>query len=162
MATAMRALVTAALVALLACGLVATSGAQSARAGTGIPATVRAKLLALAERDAKVEGDAHPFDIEAVATTRGKALSLQHGDTEPACEESSACMNTPFYVVAMRGRFVCNSCSPPLHARTPKGTVITLEVEVPNMWAGGFGMSDSYPKLQKIGTVVHLRPRRQP
>jgi hypothetical protein len=58
----------------------------------------------------------------------------------------------------MRGRFVCNTCSPPRGAKAPRGTVITLEIESATMFGFGFGMGDRYPDLKRLGTAVRLSP----
>jgi hypothetical protein len=110
---------------------------------------VRAKLLAEALTTAKRNGDEHPTDIEAVRTTHARAQRLLNEDVSPPSPD------TPVYLLAMRGRFVCDSCSVPRGAKAPSGTVIVLELPVSG---GGFGFSigHRYPELERAGVPMRL------
>jgi hypothetical protein len=131
-----------------------TGASQTADASHGgIPSSVRAILRAGALRIAAIDGDRHPYDIEAVRTTIAKANRA----TDCHCKTFVPQPNTSIYLVAMRGHFSCNSCSSPPGAKIGPGTVITLEspVEKPAQF-GGFGLGRRYPKLEIAGTPVRL------
>lgn len=149
------------------CLLPLAVGMLSVSAGTAapymprrVPPAARATLLRDAKRVAKAESEPHPSDIRATLTTRGATLRLQRGATAPACEQSRQCMDTQIYVVAMRGRFICNTCSPPRGRHAPTGRVLTLEIEESTMFVFGFDLSNKYPQLQSLGAVVRLGSKR--
>jgi hypothetical protein len=143
-------------------GLVIGDAALAAPAS--IPSRARAALLEEARAVAADEGDSHPYEIRAVRTTRLKALRRLDPDaTEPSCEASPSCANAPLYVLAMRGRFSCNTCSPPRGVRIGSGSVITLEIEAtePLPRHSGFSFGNRYPDLRALGAPVRLgTPRR--
>jgi hypothetical protein len=120
-----------------------------------IPPTVRTALLEYAMNNAALHGDTHPYDIQAVRTTHKKAGSLKGGTG------SNPPADTPVYVVAMRGHFICH-CAPPRsdHHPVPPGSVITFEIiaNTPELeTAIRWSIGDRYPRLQAVGTPVHLQ-----
>ena len=136
-------------------------------APTSIPSSVRADLLKEAKTVAAQEGDHHPYDIQAVRTTRLKALRQQRDITFSSCELTPSCANAPVYVLAMRGRFSCATCKlpPPSHGKHRgrshpglRGSVITLEFEAkqPLPHSGGYGFGNRYPNLKALGVPVRL------
>jgi hypothetical protein len=141
--------------------LAASSLAPSASAGAAapnapdIPLAVRTALLEYAMRDAAIHGDAHPDDIEAVRTTHKKAGSLKGGTG------SNPPGDTPVYVVAMRGHFICHCAAPRSdHHPVPPGSVITFEIpaaSTPELEVIRWGLGNRYPRLQTVGTPVHLQ-----
>lgn len=135
-------------------GLLLLSGAsQIADASTQapIPQKVRATLLKDAKREAADNGDTHPYDIEAVNTTLKAADRVTCG-----CKSSASSISTPVYLVAMRGRFSCNTCSPPRGARIPPSEVITLVFIVKTMSRAAFSLGNSYPHLSLVGFPIQL------
>ena len=152
--------------AAVAIGLLAVVGAQAAGAEQAtIGPSVRAALLSDAIGTARLNGDAHPYDVEAVATTQARAVRLEPGSTEPTCEASPACADGPVYVVAMRGHFTCGTCSHPPGARIGPGSVIRLVYDASSMFQTTFALSDDYPRLSAAGVPVllargHAGPRR--
>ncbi|HEX4484198.1 MAG TPA: hypothetical protein VH081_10465 [Solirubrobacteraceae bacterium] len=152
---------------VVAIGLLAVAGAQTAGAEQAtIGPSVRAALLSDAISTARIDGDAHPYDIQAVATTQARAIRLEPGTTAPTCEASPACADGLVYVVAMRGRFTCGTCSHPPGATVGPGTVIRLVYDASSMFQTTFALSDEYPRLSAAGTPVllargHARPRRR-
>ena len=139
--------------------------APAAAAAAGIPAPVRTELLVQARRSALAAGDAHPYDIRVVLTTRIKAIRLEPGTTAPTCEATAACANGPWYVVAMRGHFHYHGPHPRAE-RTQPLSVLLLEAEARQplpSWSV-FGYVDRYPKLRAAGTPVRLDspPRTTP
>ena len=147
-------------------GLIGIRGAIAAVAGLGmwapgsataiqsqIPASVRASLRAVAQRAARENGDSHPRDIQVVETTANEAARI---DREPPYSSSGP--GALVYLVALRGHFVCESCSPPKGIRLPHGSVITLTLAVNNTEGFGtaFGIKTRYPNLRAAGTPVKL------
>jgi hypothetical protein len=124
-----------------------------------IAPNVRATLLTDAITTAQRNGDPHPYDIEAASTTQLRAIRLG-GATAPMCESSPACADSPVYVLAMRGRFTCGTCSIPPGASAPRGAVITLVYNASTMFSSTFSLTATYPHLAATGTPVRLdRPR---
>jgi hypothetical protein len=141
--------------------LVVGNGALAAPAG--IPSNTTAALLEEARAVAAAEGDRHPYDIWAVRATRLTALRhLDPGATEPSCEATPSCMDVPLYVLAMRGRFSCNTCSSPPGERVPPGTEITLEFEAtePLPRYSAFSFGKRYPDLKALGIPTRVGPAR--
>jgi len=136
-------------------------GEAALAAPASIPAGARAALLKEARTVAAREGDSHPYDIQAVRTTRVQALRLERDVTVPDCEATPSCANGPVYVLAMRGRFSCNTCHPPPRDRIGPGSVITLEIEAKEplpRW-DRFGFGNRYPNLKALGHPVRLGAR---
>jgi hypothetical protein len=144
----------------LAAMLFAGSAWADAPGPAQISPSVRTALLEQALKTARMNGERHPYDIEAVQTTRGRAIHLEPGTSAPNCEQSSACVDGVVYVVAMRGHFNCGGCPGPVGARAPQGTVITLEIEAPSMLDSSFALNSHYPNLGTLGAVVTLRGAR--
>jgi hypothetical protein len=147
---------TAIAIGLVIGGLSVAGLAQTAGASTpaGIPPRARATLLKDAREVARQEGDPHPHDIEAVRTTAGTAMQLECGG---GCEGPES--KEPVYMIAMRGHFLCNTCSHPRGGSISPGTVITLSYIAETMTRTGFGLSDNYPNLRAAGTPVRLDPK---
>jgi hypothetical protein len=120
-----------------------------------IAASVRASLLALAQGDARLNNDSSPYDIQVVETTAKEASRID-GEGDGVIYHGAG---PPVYLIAMRGRFICNTCSPPAGARLPRGSVITLELPVRagEDLGSGFSLGDRYPNLAVAGAPVPLR-----
>ncbi len=133
------------------------AGSASGSAGnsrqSGIPASARAALLRAATAIAARHGDSHPHGIQAVRTTHRKAERILCGD----CESRLAAPDATVYVVAMRGRFNCNTCSPPRGRSRGPDTVITLQfVDPGDLRAFELEYGRRYPHLKALGTPVRL------
>lgn len=122
-----------------------------------ISAETRAALLKYATRVATIEGDPHPYDIQAVSTTSASASKIVCGGcaTSPGQE--------PVYILAMRGHFRCNTCRTRPNGRRYLGyrTVIALVLTAEPLQQTTFSISDRYPNLNYLGTPVRLDKRRQ-
>jgi hypothetical protein len=112
----------------------------------------RAELLAKATREAISEGEPNPSEIEAVKVDR-------HGWLRLSCGEH--CSNTvpprrALYVIAMRGAFACNVCSPA--RRSAHGfKVLVLAFSAPSLEKPiGRMLTDAYPRLIGDGAPVRL------
>jgi len=148
---------TGALLALAALVAVVASGSASASSSMtrsrGIPRTARAALLAAALASATRYGDSHPYGIEAVRTSHRKAERILCGE----CESKAVPPSAPVYVIAMRGHFHCNICSPPPGRTIGPAAVIMLQFAVSNMQSLESSYGGPYPDLKAAGTPVLLR-----
>jgi hypothetical protein len=149
---------------VLAIGVTASVVGNAALAApASIPSNTRAALLEQARTVAAAEGDRDPYDIWAVKATRLTALRhLDPGATEPSCEATPSCMDVPLYVLAMRGRFSCNTCSSPPGRSIGPGSVITLEFEAtePLPRYSAFSFGKRYPDLKALGVPTRVGPAR--
>jgi hypothetical protein len=144
----------------VACGALGSSAPARAseRHGEhrrGIPASVRAALLARAQGLARRDGERDPYDIQVVKTTAAEASRIAgEGDRVIYSGPGPA-----VYLIAMRGRFTCDACSAPHGAKLPRGSVITLELPVTagENFGSGFGVGDRYPDLAAAGTPIRLQ-----
>ena len=140
----------AALCALTA--LLVGCGGSGDPATSSIPAKVLTELLEDAQRRARNSGDPHPYDIEAVRTTLGKAPALQ-GENQPDAP------NAPVYFVAMRGNFRYNGPSPGSGGGQAHLTVMEFEVDIgpqEKNQGAAVGWGGLYPDLNELGHPVHL------
>jgi hypothetical protein len=117
----------------------------------GIPPKAQARLLLYAETKAALNGDNHPYDIEAIRTTRRQADHLQR------VSNPQAGLTEAVYLVAMRGRFKCDECSLPAGSTAPHGSVITFQLPVNEAREIVWTQGHHYPDLSRAGIVVHLR-----
>ena len=95
---------------------------------------------------ASIMGDVHPRAASCVMTTRQAAM-----DVESAGRVGS---NEPVYCVALHGRFVTTHARiPPGSTFDPRGSVLTLTVNVETRTIMDFGIGDRLPDLAKLGAV---------
>ena len=122
-----------------------------------IPETARASLLALAQSSARRNGESAPRDIQVVQTTAREASRIAGEGNEFLGPGAGL----PVYLIAMRGRFICGTCSHPRGARAPHGSVMTLQLpaKAGEHLGTGFGLGNRYPNLAAAGTPVRLRGR---
>lgn len=146
-----RTLTTAAVMVVLLCAGTAAATPRRSTPAT-IPSGTRSALLSVAVAIAARHGDGHPYDIEAVRTTRRTAARvLSTGETRIPDP------NATVYIVAMRGHFNCNSCSHPRGTTFEPNRVITLRfVDPADLSSVVFGYGRPYPNLAAAGTPVHL------
>src|ERR1700680_448474 len=99
----------------------APSSAASRTASPAIPAAAAQRLSGIVERVAKIDGDAKPAWIEAVTTTRNKALRIATpGDTIPGSAGQRV------FLVVMKGNFTLNDVPTPPKAHAPTGHYLAL------------------------------------
>jgi hypothetical protein len=155
----MRAAVLARSVALAGVVLtVAGCGGTAAATGRPVPTSVVPRLTAIAERAARGNGDPHPVWVTAVLTTHAKALtSATPGDFIPGAD------GVPVYLVTIRGRFVCNTCTGPPGSKAPTGTYISLVVDAKTFAGLDFGLSPKPPPVApaSLGPVTYLIGHRR-
>lgn len=147
-------LLAAVVVALVGAHALAATEARSKRprqpAANGLSS---ARLLAIAEAVARSCGDRHPYDIEAVRTTRGAAGRVIWPGAGVGADP------TPVYAITMRGKFTAYTASPP-GGRAPTGTVISIVVGAKGRLKGqelDFNLTRRpEPDLPRLGTVIRL------
>jgi hypothetical protein len=148
---------------LLIATAVAVAGAHAVAAGPRGERSDRpvagglrpAQLLKLADAVAVANGDRHPYDIEAVRTTRGAAGAViwpgAVDDADP----------TPVYAITMRGRFTAHNASTPLVGESPAGSVISAVIGATGRLRGqglDFNLTTRpEPDLAELGAVQKLK-----
>jgi hypothetical protein len=137
---------------------VAACGGAAAATGRPVPTSAVPRLTAIAERAARVNGDAHPVWVTAVLTTHAKALTLATpGDFIPGAD------GVPVYLMTIRGRFVCNTCTGPAGSKAPAGTYMSLVVDAKTFTGLDFGLSPKPPPVApaSLGPVTYLIGHRR-
>jgi hypothetical protein len=142
-----------AVVALIAMASGPASASSSKPDSPGIPSSARPELLELAIAGAARRGDSHPHDVKAIRMSHRAAERILCGE----CESRVVPPSAPVYVIAMRGHFHCNICSPPRGRVIGPASVITLQFLVSNMQALESSYGGPYPNLRAAGTPVLLR-----
>jgi hypothetical protein len=133
--------------------VVAGCGAAAASAGRPVPKSAVSRLIKIAKRTARLNGDRHPLWATAVLTTHEKALlSATPGDTV------SDRRHVQVYLVTIRGRFVCNVCTGPSGSKAPRGRYISLVVDAKTFNGMDYGIGPKRPPVApaSLGPVVYL------
>lgn len=110
------------------------------------PTLSEARILTLAERSARGDGDPNPTLIQHAAGTRFEAVRISSGDLVFEWNWS--------YLVAIRGHFTADGAPIAAGAKPPTGTVITLVLDARTGHVTDFGISDRYPTLAQLGPVT--------
>lgn len=119
----------------------------------GIGRAVALRLSEIAVAFAKANGDAHPNSVEAVATTRGPALTvatpgdfITHGNS------------TPVYLIVMKGNFIAYGASPPVGAALPTGHYLSVVIDQKTYEVTDYGISHRRPPKSPsmLGPVTRL------
>lgn len=146
----------ASIVAVLASVPLASS-ATSRTEGSGIPAAVTRQLTVSALRVAKGGGDARPAWIEAVTTTRDKALRVATpGDTIPGSARQTV------YLVVMKGNFTLYSAPRPPHTHAPAGHYLAITFDPATFQMMDLGISNQAPpaSFRSLGPVSNLTQQK--
>jgi hypothetical protein len=107
-------------------------------------------LWAISQRAAISGGDPNAHARQAVGPLPlGRASRLTTGDGPVS---STAAV----YVIEMRGNFVCGGCSIPRGARSPRGDVTILEINASTFESVGFGLSNIWYNLDRLGHAFTL------
>lgn len=145
--------VTVAAGAALAVLLTVPRSAGSAAARSAIPSSAISRLTATALKIARFNGDKAPTSIEAVETTRARALrTATPGDTVPQGAQRQV------YLVVMTGKFTAYGASPPAGAALPTGSYLSVTLDPRTFRGMDFGLSDHAPpvSLASLGPVTML------
>jgi hypothetical protein len=117
-----------------------------------IPAGTRHRLLVIAERLAKSDGDPNPQWISVVASTREKAVRASSGDLVGGPD-------FPAYLITMKGRFADPYWSGPSGSKEPTGHYVTLVVNARTLQGTDYGISPGPPPepASVLGPVTYLK-----
>jgi hypothetical protein len=143
---------TAAGIAVLVSVPLASSAASSTPSSV-IPAAAARQLDTIMLRVATMSGDPKPAWIEAVKTTRDKALTVATpGDTIPGSARQTV------YLVVMKGNFTLNDASIPPHAHAPTGHYLAITFNPATFQGMDLGLSKQAPpiSLRSLGPVSAL------
>lgn len=135
----------------------AASSAASKTESSAIPAAAAQRLSGVAERMAKMDGDAKPAWIEAVTTTRDKALRIATpGDTIPGSAGQTV------YLVVIKGNFTLNDVPTPPKAHAPTGHYLALTFDPATFQAMDLGLTNQPPPapLRSLGPVSTLAQQK--
>jgi hypothetical protein len=110
-----------------------------------------AKLVKLARGTAAGLGDPNVSTALVVSTRRNQAENwLEPGAVPPTRA------NPRVYVIVLRGRFVCETCSVPPGGKPPRGHSAQI-IWQPGRGATDFGLTQRRPRgLHKLGHVVRI------
>ncbi|MGH2881771.1 MAG: hypothetical protein ACRDPA_03545 [Solirubrobacteraceae bacterium] len=130
----------------------ATATTQTATTNGAVPV---AQLVALARGSLPGLGDSTVSYASVVTTTKGAAENwLEPGSVRAAGSSPRA------YLIVLRGRFVCQSCTRPLGASAPQGSSAQL-IWIPGVGVSDFGLTTRVPTgLNRLGRVLRLSLRR--
>jgi len=144
------------LVVVPACVVVALGGLAVALASS--PATTSKgklpveQLVAVARGTLEGHDDPHVESAWVIATTKNAAEHLTYPGSEPPDPR-----NPLAYLIVLRGRFVCDTCSFPAGAQAPRGPVAYV-IWVPGQGISDFGLPPRVPSgLRTLGPIVNLR-----
>jgi hypothetical protein len=147
---------TAGAAAALVAAPLAPSSSAASTPSPAIPAAAAQHLSTITERAAKMSGDARPATMEAVKTTRSKALGIATpGDIIPGSAGQTV------YMVVMKGNFTLNYVSRPPKAHAPTGHYLTITFDPTTLQPMDLGLSNQAPtasSLQSLGPVSTLAP----
>ena len=126
--------------------------------GGPMPQLSEARILTLAQTAAARGGDPNPTLIQHGEGTRFDANLVDSGDLVFDWRWS--------YLIAEKGHFVFTDASGPAGAQPLRGSVITLVVDASTGQVTDSGISDRYPRLAMLGSVItdlpassHATPR---
>ncbi len=152
-----------AVAALLAVGLLAGCGTSanprpSARtsllspelksAGARLPV---AQLVAISRQMLTGLGDPNVKTASVIATTLNAAENVTYPGSEPPDPT-----NPRAYLIMLRGRFICNSCSGPAGAKAPRGA-FAYSIWIPGRGSPAGGLQPRVPQdLKTLGPIVNL------
>jgi hypothetical protein len=132
------------------------SSATSMTAGSAIPASAAHQLKAAMYQMARASGDARPTSVQAVLTTRAKALQLATpGETVPGSTGQTV------YLVVMKGHFTLREVSLPRGAHAPRGHYLSETLNPTTLQPMDIGLRNqaSPIPLHSLGPVSNLTRR---
>jgi hypothetical protein len=139
-------LVLSAAALLAACGAAPVGRMSSARA---LPV---AQLVSIGRGMASGLGDPHVRTAWVIATRKDAAERATTPGAVPPDPH-----NPRAYLILIRGRFVCSSCSGPVGAKPPRGKV-AYDIWVPGRGISDFGLVRHVPRgLHRLGPPVRMR-----
>ena len=137
-------------------GIVALGSVVLVAAGGSSPhlsTPLRQRIAEVAHRTAHSLGDSSPLTTARVYGPASYRAILKASD-------GTATTNSPighFYVIVLRGRFVCTWCPRPPGAQSPHGSIVT-RIWSPDGHGGGFGIRRKLPaSLSQLGRPATVR-----
>jgi polyisoprenoid-binding protein YceI len=113
-----------------------------------MPAAALTSLTALAKSSAASDGDPSVTSANAVLTTRQDAVRVMSGDVVTT--------NDPVYLLQVKGHFTAFNASVPSGAALPKGSYLSLVVNVSNGQVDDWGVGNQAADLSSLGPVITL------
>lgn len=96
-------------------------------------------------------GDPRVHSAWVIVTTRHAAEQATYPGSEPPGPT-----NPRAFLIAIRGRFTCRTCSAPPGARAPRG-VFAYDIWVPNQGISDAGLQPRIPdRLRRLGRIITL------
>ena len=142
--------------AVLSAYFATASSATSMAADSAIPASAAHQLKAAMYQMARASGDARPTSIQAVLTTRARALQLATpGETVPGSAGQTV------YLVVMKGHFTLREVSVPRGGHAPRGHYLSETLNPTTLRPMDLGLRNqpSPIPLQSLGPVSNLTRR---
>lgn len=133
--------------------MVSASSAATRTALPAVPAVAAQRLGTIMETVAKMSGDARPAWIEAVMTTRDKALQIATpGDTIPRS------IGQTVYLTVMKGNFTLQDAPVPTKAHAPTGHYLAITFHPGTFQIMDLGLHNQAPRipLRTLGPVSTL------
>ena len=116
-------------------------------------APLRQQIAAVARRTAHSLNDSSPLTAVRVYGPASYRAVLKASDGTTTTNRRKG----RFYVIVLRGRFVCAWCPRPPGAQSPHGSIVT-RIWSPNGHGGGFGIRSKLPaSLSRLGSPTLVR-----
>jgi hypothetical protein len=139
------------LLVLSAAALLAACGAAPGTRSSA-PALPVAQLVSIGRDMASGLGDPHVKTAWVIATRKNAA---EYATTPGAVPPDPH--NPRAYLILIRGRFVCGSCSGPVGAKPPRGRV-AYDIWIPGHGISDFGLQRRVPRgVHRLGPLVRIR-----
>lgn len=135
-------------------------GSASARRATaeGLPASVQKRIAAQARRTARFLSD--PTVATATVFGPSSRVALVRAASGDLVRETARQRRERFYLIVLRGHFVCRTCSAPPGGKLPRGRIATL-VWTPSQGVTDLGVSNRLrPSISHLGTPTILNLHR--
>jgi hypothetical protein len=136
--------------------LASSSAATSRTTSAPVPAAAAQRLGTIMKQMATVNGDASPASMQAVTTTRDKALRIATpGDLIPGSASQTV------YLAVMKGNFTLNDAPRPAGSPAPTGHYLLITFSPGSFHVMDLGLSNQAPtaaSLRALGPVSTLTP----
>ncbi len=139
-------------VAIAAAAATGGSVGGAERSSPAIVSLPIGRLESIARGTARALGDRSVRSGWAIATTKYAAEQATYPGSEPSVRHSPRA-----FLIAVRGRFVCMTCTFPPGAKPPRG-IFAYDIWVPGEGISDSGLQPRVPAgLGKLGRVIRLR-----
>jgi hypothetical protein len=134
-----------------------TLGASACTGGHRLSAPLQTRIAALARNSASSLGDASVKTAQVYGPA--PRVALVEASSGERVSETAHEPKARFYLIVLRGHFVCKWCTRPPGAQSPHGTIATQIWSPQAAGYGDFGLTDSLPaSMSRLGkpTVIGL------